>query len=310
MLLTSAGQAPAGEDNFSIDAESGYKTNIFIPVDSAADSTRAAFHNCFFFAGAFIPSYSFPVSMNWKSSLSCDLSAAWYTGAFAIAHVLPGVSLNGNYKHNRLRFNAEGGYMLQPPDEQDPNRPTQATQLDLGAAYAVKFRNSLELGYTFTLLHEVAAARQDMKHYFKAKGTLNFGPAFRLFCKIGFASNNSTDSAARFIGWMAIPGIIFSAWEKNTVMVSFFFNQQLYQDTTAVSLKKNQSGPGNKFVVLVPHSQRTAYYCGAASIVRELLPTLDLSVQYGFSIFSPGSQMQDIASHRVSAELSWTMRPL
>jgi hypothetical protein len=312
ILLASAGAPLAGETNVSIEIETGYKTNVYIPVDSTTDSSRAAFRNCPFLAGASVPSYSFLAGRNWKSSLSCDLSAAWYVKTYAAAHVLPGISFIGDYTHNVLTFDACGGYSMQPPDEQDPNRPAQSGQFDLGAVYFAKFRNKLELGYTFSLLQDIATVRHDLRHSLKVKGTLNVSPAFRLFCKIGMTSNNSTDSSSRFIGWMALPGIIFTAGEKNTVITSFIFNRQFYKDTSTIYVKKNQTdpGPGDKFMVLVPHSQQTSYYCAAFSYVRELSPALDFSAQYAFSLFSPGDAMQDITSHRMSVELSWAMRPL
>ncbi|MDD5673694.1 MAG: hypothetical protein PHC61_06010 [Chitinivibrionales bacterium] len=297
--------------DIALDGEAGYRTNLYIALDSSADSTQSAYRNSPFLFGEITPSYRLSLKNNWTASTFLDVSSTYYTAAYTTVALLPGISFEHNEKNGRLVLKASAGYSRQPPDEQDPGRAAEAIVAGLAGNYILKFSHSLDFGYSLDLMHDALSRRLDMTNAIKAKLSLNISPKLRAFGKLGLVWNTSSDSGSSYGGFIVSPGAIFMPSEKNTFLLTFYLESRTYDvAATQTGLGKMPFSGGGKNKGILPHAQATGYYTILLAYDRSLTETLDFSLNYGLTLFSPGNNESTIASHKVSAELSWALQPL
>jgi hypothetical protein len=303
LLASGVSPAPFGLD---VEVESGFKTNV--PRISPASPGTAQqwpdslYENFPFLSLTLGPALTF--SKNDSGAYKADLNSEFntYIGGPGEVSVEGRLSRERESARNSLSCGLGVAYYSLAA-EYDPTVPQKYLEYAFHVTDKFKRRNPLTISYDLSVLQEIGGSRIDLKNALKLKLQTKIASRLSASVKTGCILDISNSAAGGFIQPLISGGAVYAPGESDMLLMQVYAAYPIYSNSDLFIVSKNKHKPMVPAVSIaqprVPVSMLLLSYC------RDLTPSLDINLNYDFTLLDPGGSGPIYSSNRLSISMHY-----
>ncbi|MGA2507515.1 MAG: hypothetical protein ABSF80_08575 [Chitinispirillaceae bacterium] len=311
LLLLVSPHFISAEFNLNVEPKFGFKTNVprsYESYNASSQQSPDSLYGDFAFTSLTLEqSWISGDNRDWTRNLSFSGEANRYFGGPDEISLAPDFSVTRESIKQATTFGGGIAYYSFATGY-DPTKPEKYAEFSIHFDKKYNRGNPIAFACNLSLLKDVSSPRIDIKSDVRLKCSWKLSSRLTFFVKPGIILDLSNGETSGFLQPLLVTGATYRFDKRDLVLAQIYTSYPFYGSGDILTFKKNRGKDLNATSSPVVSQQRIPQLMAFASYSRELTGSLDLYLNYDFTVLDPGLPRPIYSSHAISISIGWNLK--